>query len=344
MINDQHYIKLFTNILPVKGAKQSILCDAQRGEYRVIPEDLYDLLIRCDGQIVSEIIDEFGENNRDVILEYFTALYREECIFFCDTKEEVNCFPALDLTFDTPSIITNAILDVDSKSNHNLTTLFSQLDGLGCENIEIRIFESVHESVYQEIYDCLVDSLIEYCVLITPFNPNMGLKDYQDILKNEKRIGKIIVHSVGERRANEIQQNTGKWPIYFTKQVINNAECCGNISAKYFNMNLRFITEAKKHNSCLNKKISIDREGNIKNCPAMQNSFGKLDSNLLIDVVKLQQFQELWNVNKDQIAVCKDCEFRYICHDCRALITEPNNQYSKPLKCKYNPYKAIWEN
>jgi len=38
----------------------------------------------------------------------------------------------------------------------------------------------------------------------------------------------------------------------------------------------------------------------------------------------------------------KDCEFRYICHDCRAH-TQNEEKYSKPLKCKYNPYEAIWE-
>ena len=54
-------------------------------------------------------------------------------------------------------------------------------------------------------------------------------------------------------------------------------------------------------------------------------------------------FKKYWFINKDQIAVCKDCEFRYICTDCRAYIENPEDMYSKPLKCAYNPYTSEWE-
>jgi len=54
-------------------------------------------------------------------------------------------------------------------------------------------------------------------------------------------------------------------------------------------------------------------------------------------------FKDLWSINKDQIEVCKDCEFRYVCTDCRAFITDPDNRYSKPSTCTYDPYTAQWE-
>ncbi|MDR2057516.1 MAG: hypothetical protein LBP83_04405, partial [Dysgonamonadaceae bacterium] len=39
---------------------------------------------------------------------------------------------------------------------------------------------------------------------------------------------------------------------------------------------------------------------------------------------------------------CKDCEFRYICTDCRAYLQDSNDIYSQPAKCNYNPYIAKW--
>jgi hypothetical protein len=45
---------------------------------------------------------------------------------------------------------------------------------------------------------------------------------------------------------------------------------------------------------------------------------------------------------KENIALCKDCEFRYMCTDCRAYIKDPNNIYSQPAKCTYNPFIAKW--
>jgi len=52
--------------------------------------------------------------------------------------------------------------------------------------------------------------------------------------------------------------------------------------------------------------------------------------------------KKYWNITKDQIDICKDCEFRHICTDCRAYIEDPKNIYSKPLKCGYNPYTNDW--
>ena len=54
-------------------------------------------------------------------------------------------------------------------------------------------------------------------------------------------------------------------------------------------------------------------------------------------------FKDKWRITKDQIEICKDCEFRYVCSDCRAYVENPEDIYSKPLKCGYNPYTCEWE-
>jgi hypothetical protein len=53
-------------------------------------------------------------------------------------------------------------------------------------------------------------------------------------------------------------------------------------------------------------------------------------------------FRKYWDINKDKIHVCKDCEFRYICTDCRAYVEDPEDILSKPLKCDYNLYTGEW--
>lgn len=37
------------------------------------------------------------------------------------------------------------------------------------------------------------------------------------------------------------------------------------------------------------------------------------------------------------------CEFRYICIDCRAYLVAPENIYSKPQKCGYDPFTNKWK-
>jgi SPASM domain peptide maturase of grasp-with-spasm system len=76
----------------------------------------------------------------------------------------------------------------------------------------------------------------------------------------------------------------------------------------------------------------------------MKTSYGHIENTLLADVVENESFRKIWSVSKDAIKVCQDCEFRYICQDCRAYTNDENDPYSKPLKCKYNPYTGLWEN
>ncbi len=80
----------------------------------------------------------------------------------------------------------------------------------------------------------------------------------------------------------------------------------------------------------------------------MSTNYGNLNSNNLEEVLTKSDFKRYWNINKDHINICKDCEFRYICTDCRAYTEETHVNkegldISKPLKCGYNPYTGKWE-
>lgn len=118
---------------------------------------------------------------------------------------------------------------------------------------------------------------------------------------------------------------------------------CGKIKTQQFFVNTKGICLASSYNSCLYKKISIDIEGNIKNCPSCSKSFGNMRSTTLEQALSYPDFKALWGVTKDQVDVCKDCEFRRICPDCRVFIKDPANPYSQPAKCTYNPYIARWQ-
>jgi radical SAM protein with 4Fe4S-binding SPASM domain len=75
----------------------------------------------------------------------------------------------------------------------------------------------------------------------------------------------------------------------------------------------------------------------------MSRSFGNIKNTTLMQVIENEDFKKLWYISKDKIDVCKDCEFRHICTDCRCFIKDPNNIYSQPAKCPYNPYICKWQ-
>ncbi|MDR1348812.1 MAG: SPASM domain-containing protein [Prevotellaceae bacterium] len=129
--------------------------------------------------------------------------------------------------------------------------------------------------------------------------------------------------------------------VYLRENLKNNT--CGVVDKYYFTQNIFHITEALHHNTYLHKKLFIDKSGNIKNCPFSETVFGNILNDDVEKIITTSSFKKYWNIKKDDIEVCKDCEFRYVCTDCRVFIKESSNIYSQPANCNYNPYIAKWK-
>ncbi|MDZ4204220.1 MAG: SPASM domain-containing protein, partial [Bacteroidales bacterium] len=84
-------------------------------------------------------------------------------------------------------------------------------------------------------------------------------------------------------------------------------------------------------------------DGTVKNCIVMNKGFGNIRETSIEAILKTSDICNFWAITKDDIEICKDCEFRYICKDCRAFVTNPGDIKSQPSKCKYNPYIAKWD-
>lgn len=98
-------------------------------------------------------------------------------------------------------------------------------------------------------------------------------------------------------------------------------------------------------NSCWQGKINITCDGYITPC-IMGNDFldkrfnvRKNKINEIIDECLIPKF---WSISKDFIDECKNCEYRYVCNDCRPICTENGDFYSKGELCNYNPYIGEW--
>jgi SPASM domain peptide maturase of grasp-with-spasm system len=135
-----------------------------------------------------------------------------------------------------------------------------------------------------------------------------------------------------------------KKQIRMVTQQVSSEMHCGVISLNSLNApSVANFFETKLFNGCLNKKVSIDSSGEIKNCPSMARSFGNTRDTSLARAVHSPGFSDKGKITKDQVKTCRDCEFRYVCSDCRAFVEDPADPYSKPLKCGYDPYTCEWE-
>jgi SPASM domain peptide maturase of grasp-with-spasm system len=335
MIYDDKKFYFFESCKAVKGAKISILCDLQRSKYAYISQGLYEILTEYKNNTVAEIKAIYKNEYDTEIDEYFTFLASEDYIYFYH-PDQINDFPEISLEFETPDIINNAIIDIDENSDHPYEKIISELEFLGCKYIQFRIYNPMTGKAVKEIISFLkgkkflsVQLFLHYSSEDdTSFLLNMIMLDFPNI-------NYIVVFSVPEH----LIYNSENSPVYFTSQKIIDEGCCGKISKRHFSITLDHFSEAQKFNTCLNKKISIDKNGIVKNCPTMDNGFGSIKYVSLIDVAYNEAFKQPWSIHKDQIKVCKDCQFRYICTDCRAFVSD---SYDKPKKCGYDPYTHTW--
>jgi SPASM domain peptide maturase of grasp-with-spasm system len=319
----------------VKGYKKAVICDLQRNIIQPIPIQLYDILTEeGDSNIrtLEDIAKKYGEKDKQLIEEYITFLYHNQ--FGYTTKE-----PATSLHLDIedykePRGITNAIVDFDEMSRHTLGLIIPQLNELLCEALEIRYYYPVsYENLITNLRT-LKDSTIESVEILVQ---NSDDYDLDKILKIKELCSGLKKITISNADKNAVY-NHENLSIIFTTEKIENEKCCGVINEFYCIAETQFFIESIHFNSCLNQKISVDRNGLIKNCPSMKDNFGSIFKTTLKVALENEGFKKVWNINKDQIEVCSDCELRYVCQDCRAYIEDENNIYSKPVKCNYNPY------
>lgn len=341
MKNDTVAFKCFESCIPVQGKNRSIICDLQRRTFKFIPNILYEILKRHDGEDIESVKNEYDIQYHKIIDEYFDFLAQEEFIFFTNTPD---LFPPIKLSWKSSQSITNAIIDINTKSNKlDIHSFIKQSSTLGCQHIQVRIYESLSIAFIEELLKPINDTVILSLELILAYDQSFTNKTVLYFLSLYPSISSIVLHTVPNYDCFvKIKGNMNN--IFYSKQSIDINIHCGVISPYFFSINLQNFTESQHHNTCLNRKISIDTEGNIKNCPSMQQSFGHISNTTLENVIQDPAFTKVWNIKKDEIEKCKACEFRHICTDCRAYLENPNDVYSAPLKCGYNPETCEWEN
>lgn len=334
-------IKLYASCIPVKGAERSMICDLERNSYIFIPNDLYEILVLYEGNSITDICKIYNNLYDDIIEEYIEFLLKNEYIFFTDSP---HLFPKMSLDWYEPFEINNAIIDISKEMHFDVKSVLFQLNELKCRSIEIRFFDIIKISLLNDLLTYIEEGkfIISSIGIVVSKSQQISINSIKKLIYNYPRISYCIIYNCSEKLYVDPIHNESGY-IYCTKEKIDNNSHCGVISDSNFVLNIKTFTESQKHNTCLNGKISLDINGNIKNCPSIKKNYGNININSLQEAISNADFKELWKINKDSISVCKDCEFRYICTDCRAYLENPIDIYSKPLKCGYSPYTNKWE-
>ncbi|HBL34609.1 MAG TPA: grasp-with-spasm system SPASM domain peptide maturase [Porphyromonadaceae bacterium] len=333
------YLYIYADIFFTKGYCRTMMCDLKKGIWQFIPNTYYELILLFKKHTIDSIENE-GIIDSSKLYEFIGFLLTNNCGQIVD---DIQLFPEIELKWDSPHFIENSIIDVDENSNHNYIKIANELQQLFCKNIQFRFFCEKDLSEIAYIIHVFKGRDFESIDFIVKYFPPINKEEYL-MLASENPSVSFIVHSAPNNVFFESKLK-GIYPIVgyvqYTEQTITSANCCGIINKDSFvfpKFPKDFI-EGIIRNKCLNRKISISSTGEIKNCPSMNINYGNIKTDSLIDVYQNKKFRSFWYITKDKISICKDCEYRNVCNDCRAFA---KNKFSKPSKCSYDPYHTSW--
>lgn len=91
--------------------------------------------------------------------------------------------------------------------------------------------------------------------------------------------------------------------------------------------------------NCFSTHLYIGCDMNVYPCPMERRlCHGNLKGATLKELLD----PKILNYSKDTVIGCKDCEYRYICRDCRPD-SLTGNLSEKPWYCTYDPHTGFWE-
>jgi SPASM domain peptide maturase of grasp-with-spasm system len=332
------YFNLYANCRLVKGAGMSLLCDLQMRKFYHLPNDTADVILFLQQHSIEECLAHYGEDNKEAIMGYLDFLTGKE-LGFKDSRLLPELVP-LDLSWDRYSPITNVIIEYNEAIDYT-GAFFRQLFDLHVLGLEIRFYHTIKLDKIRALLEVFNGTTLKFIKLVLPYDDALELRTLDKMVKKYPRVKSLLIHSAPTDKAEKIFD--GSVPVVFFSGHIHSCMACGEIRSNYFTSNMELFTESQHYNTCLNRKLSIDRNGYIRNCPSMREDFGHVTTTSLQEVLDSQGFHRYGKIRKEEIKGCRDCEFRHVCTDCRAYVEDPEDIYSRPLKCGYDPYTNTWK-
>lgn len=315
--------------IPVKGHHRSIIYDLERKDYYFIPNFLYQIIN------TTEIID-FENSDRKVIEKWKSFLLKEEIIFKINESQEKHYFPEVSQNFLSPNVFTNLIIHQNFRFR-----FLKYFHHLFFENVSV-IVDDISCCKLTSILRDLAKLEVNTINIYVKARTNIKLEDLEQIEAMDQ-ILTIYFFNKDSNKTFTVPKNF--WNLNVV-QLKNTFEYFKESMVEFkLNVSNQHFFEALNYNNYYNGKIYIDESGSIKNGLNCSQAFGNIFSmseTEFFDVINSEEFKKIWKIRKDDILVCQDCEFRYMCLDPRELSQNTEGKWYNKKECSYNPYLSKW--
>lgn len=303
MKQSNKYLQLFSFCKIVEGVEQSIICNFQKEKIKFIPNEMGTVINMLNNQPFQEV-KEFFKDDLEIFNSYLDFLLEEQFAFFTETNAN---FIEMEDYWASPEFINNAILEYDFKT-YSMIDVLDQLDEMLTKHIEFRLtnFDESNIEPLKEIIHHCTNSVVRSIRIYFPFHSEA----VSERIMNELNIYPIVECSaIYDSKVSGIIKMNNRTTLFIPQSLIDITRA--NIDRKFLVNNIRYFYECQRFNPYYNKKVSIDRQGNIKNCIKNRAVFGNVNNDKLSEITSTKEFQEFWKITHDQIMDIKDSELRY---------------------------------
>ena len=294
------FFKLFAHNIPVKGKDKGAIYDLQNQQITEIPNVLCSILSDLNSDSVQNIKQKYTPNSPELFENYLNFLRQKGLGYDVSSLED---FPNLNLSWDSSSEINIAVIEHDFE-HYKLENVLLQLDDLLCRHLELRIdLPNKNLAHLEEILDFANDKVFKSITLLINYQ-SIGAEKTEHIYEMCKKIDLMVIHDSPWKMPH------GNYPhnILFIEDSLR--EMSKSMKEKYI-VNMSYFTESQQFNPFYNRKICIDKVGNIKNSLNNPAHFGNVNTHKIKEVISSDSFQKLWHACPNKIIGLRDSALRY---------------------------------
>lgn len=348
-MNENYYFVMYTTCRLTHGKKESLIVD-YAGDVSFHISHQYEQLIQmANRHKIKETLTLLDDQeSKKHFLEFVDYMVTHR---MAALVEDESVFPKMsdELSYEEYKL-RDIIWDVNEKTTTKIVDkVLERLFPINCKIIQIRQNTPLNTLQLDNILEGLKHTGTIYAEVHATINPKLDIPQLEDFICRNALLNNLFLYGAEKESFYSVmKKHFGYSPycmgtIFYKDFDFDGGNVCGTICKKTLDFSGYWSYDLmKKKNGCLYKKLSIDALGNYHNCPSMQQTYGNIFDRSIDEVLQDPKFLFWWNLNKDKIKVCCDCEYRYNCSDCRAFIEDSNDPYSKPSKCKYDPYSNLW--
>lgn len=191
------------------------------------------------------------------------------------------------------------------------------------DKLVVAVNDLVKKGVYVEAAIIIMKENQDYLYQIVNFVKKIGMhyKKYD-----------VIREVFGGKQSKHIPTN---------KELINRV----SLTRPNFHITKKTFLNNQIRNTCWYGKISILENGDVVPCEFERTIvYGNICNNSIAEILNSASTKTYWFFDISKINICKDCEYRFACKDCRPLGKAVcGNISTRNPRCHYNVYEGIWE-